>query len=122
MGAIQQLLYQVEWGEIDVMVIDLPPGTGDAQLTITQKVPLNGKISFNYIFIIEFFYFFIFFILFFFFCNIKIKFIFIQGSIIVSTPQDIALIDARRGIAMFKNVEVPVCKKIKKQNKQKINI
>jgi ATP-binding protein involved in chromosome partitioning len=71
MGAVQQLLYQVEWGELDVMVIDMPPGTGDAHLTVTQRVPVSG-------------------------------------AVIVSTPQDIALIDARRGITMFKNVNVPI--------------
>jgi hypothetical protein len=44
MGAVQQLLYQVEWGELDVMVIDMPPGTGDAHLTVTQRVPVSGNI------------------------------------------------------------------------------
>jgi ATP-binding protein involved in chromosome partitioning len=71
MGALNQLLGQVAWGELDVLVIDLPPGTGDAQLTLAQKVSL-------------------------------------RGAVIVSTPQDIALIDARRGVKMFEQVKVPV--------------
>ncbi|ATI13416.1 MULTISPECIES: Mrp/NBP35 family ATP-binding protein [Acetobacter] len=71
MGAINQLLTDVTWGNLDVMVVDLPPGTGDAQLSLTQKVPLTG-------------------------------------AVIVSTPQDIALIDARRGVTMFEKVNVPV--------------
>ncbi|MBO1076255.1 Mrp/NBP35 family ATP-binding protein [Roseomonas marmotae] len=71
MGALEQMLGQVEWGELDVMVVDMPPGTGDAQLTMSQRVPL-------------------------------------AGAVIVSTPQDVALIDARRGIRMFEKVNVPV--------------
>lgn len=71
MSAITQMLREVEWGALDVMVVDMPPGTGDAQLTMAQQVPL-------------------------------------KGAVIVSTPQDLALIDARRGIAMFKRVNVPV--------------
>ncbi len=71
MGALTQMLGQVAWGALDVMVIDLPPGTGDAQLTLSQKVKL-------------------------------------RGAVIVSTPQDIALIDARRGVAMFEKVNVPI--------------
>ncbi len=71
MSALTQMLREVEWGTIDVMVVDMPPGTGDAQLTMAQQVPL-------------------------------------AGAIIVSTPQDLALIDARRGIAMFRRVNVPV--------------
>jgi ATP-binding protein involved in chromosome partitioning len=71
MSALTQMLREVEWGTLDVMVVDMPPGTGDAQLTIAQQVPL-------------------------------------AGAVIVSTPQDLALIDARRGIAMFKRVDVPV--------------
>ncbi|CAA6604416.1 Protein mrp homolog [Rhodospirillaceae bacterium LM-1] len=71
MGALEQMLRDVEWGELDVMLIDMPPGTGDTQLTISQKVPLTG-------------------------------------AVIVSTPQDIALLDARRGLNMFRKVEVPV--------------
>jgi ATP-binding protein involved in chromosome partitioning len=70
-SAITQMLREVEWGTLDVMVVDMPPGTGDAQLTLAQQVPL-------------------------------------QGAIIVSTPQDLALIDARRGLAMFTRVNVPV--------------
>lgn len=70
-SAIQQLLQDVEWGSLDVLVVDMPPGTGDAQLTLAQRVPL-------------------------------------AGAIIVSTPQDIALIDARKGLEMFRKVEVPV--------------
>src|SRR5262249_22729510 len=66
-----QMLVEVGWGELDVMVVDMPPGTGDAQLTMAQQVPL-------------------------------------KGAVIVSTPQDLALIDARRGIAMFNRVNVPV--------------
>ena len=71
MSAITQMLRDVEWGNLDVMVVDMPPGTGDAQLTMAQQVPL-------------------------------------KGAVIVSTPQDLALIDARRGVAMFKRVNVPV--------------
>ena len=71
MSAITQMLREVEWGKLDIMVVDMPPGTGDAQLTMAQQVPL-------------------------------------KGAVIVSTPQDLALIDARRGIAMFKRVNVPV--------------
>ena len=70
-SALTQMLREVEWGALDIMVVDMPPGTGDAQLTMAQQVPL-------------------------------------KGSVIVSTPQDLALIDARRGIAMFKRVNVPV--------------
>ena len=71
MGALEQMLGQVSWGALDVLVIDMPPGTGDAQLTIAQRVAL-------------------------------------AGAVIVSTPQDIALIDARRGVKMFERVHVPV--------------
>ncbi len=71
MKAIEQLLGDVAWGELDFLLVDLPPGTGDAQLTLTQKVPLSG-------------------------------------ALIVSTPQDVALIDARKGLAMFRKVNVPV--------------
>jgi len=70
MSAIRQMLWDVAWGELDVLVVDMPPGTGDAQLTLAQQVPL-------------------------------------KGAVIVSTPQDLALIDARRGIAMFEKVNVP---------------
>ncbi|WP_181704216.1 iron-sulfur cluster carrier protein ApbC [Chthonobacter albigriseus] len=70
-SALGQMLREVAWGELDVLVVDMPPGTGDAQLTMAQQVPL-------------------------------------AGAVIVSTPQDLALIDARRGVAMFKKVEVPV--------------
>ncbi|HUH84675.1 MAG TPA: iron-sulfur cluster carrier protein ApbC [Stellaceae bacterium] len=71
MSAIQLMLRDVEWGELDLMVVDLPPGTGDAQLTMAQQVPLSG-------------------------------------AVIVSTPQDIALLDARKGLNMFRRVDVPV--------------
>jgi ATP-binding protein involved in chromosome partitioning len=71
MSALTQMLREVEWGTLDVMVVDMPPGTGDAQLTMAQQVPL-------------------------------------KGAVIVSTPQDLALIDARRGIGMFRRVNVPV--------------
>jgi len=71
MSALTQMLREVEWGTLDIMVVDMPPGTGDAQLTMAQQVPL-------------------------------------KGAVIVSTPQDLALIDARRGIAMFRRVNVPV--------------
>jgi ATP-binding protein involved in chromosome partitioning len=71
MSALTQMLRDVDWGALDIMVVDMPPGTGDAQLTMAQQVPL-------------------------------------KGAIIVSTPQDLALIDARRGIAMFQRVNVPV--------------
>jgi ATP-binding protein involved in chromosome partitioning len=71
MSAITQMLRDVAWGTLDVLVVDMPPGTGDAQLTLAQNVPL-------------------------------------KGAIIVSTPQDLSLIDARRGLAMFTKVNVPV--------------
>jgi len=71
MGAIQQMLREVEWGELDFLIVDMPPGTGDAQLTLAQSVPL-------------------------------------AGAVIVSTPQDLALIDAARGVTMFNKVAVPV--------------
>jgi ATP-binding protein involved in chromosome partitioning len=71
MSALEQMMRDVEWGELDVLVVDLPPGTGDAQLTMAQRVPL-------------------------------------AGAVIVSTPQDIALIDARKGLNMFRRVDVPV--------------
>ena len=71
MSALQQMLRDVAWGALDVMIVDMPPGTGDAQLTMAQQVPL-------------------------------------AGAVIVSTPQDLALLDARKGIAMFRKVEVPV--------------
>ena len=71
MSALQQMLRDVSWGELDIMIVDMPPGTGDAQLTMAQQVAL-------------------------------------AGAVIVSTPQDIALIDARKGLNMFKKVDVPV--------------
>jgi ATP-binding protein involved in chromosome partitioning len=71
MGAIQQLLREVDWGDLDYLIVDMPPGTGDAQLTLAQTVPL-------------------------------------AGAVIVSTPQDLALIDAARGVTMFNKVAVPV--------------
>jgi ATP-binding protein involved in chromosome partitioning len=71
MKALQQFIEDVDWGALDFLVVDLPPGTGDAQLTITQQLPLDG-------------------------------------AVIVTTPQDVALIDARKGLAMFRKVNVPV--------------
>ena len=71
MSALTQLLREVAWGELDILVVDMPPGTGDAQLTMAQQVPL-------------------------------------AGAVIVSTPQDLALIDARKGLNMFRRVDVPV--------------
>ena len=71
MSAITQMLRDVAWGALDILVVDMPPGTGDAQLTLAQNVPL-------------------------------------KGAVIISTPQDLSLIDARRGLAMFKKVNVPV--------------
>jgi ATP-binding protein involved in chromosome partitioning len=71
MSALEQMLRDVNWGELDVLVVDMPPGTGDAQLTMAQRVPL-------------------------------------AGAVIVSTPQDIALLDARKGLNMFRRVDVPV--------------
>ncbi|MFD1625042.1 iron-sulfur cluster carrier protein ApbC [Azospirillum griseum] len=71
MSALQQMLRDVNWGDLDVLVVDMPPGTGDAQLTMAQQVPL-------------------------------------AGAVIVSTPQDIALLDARKGLNMFRRVDVPV--------------
>jgi ATP-binding protein involved in chromosome partitioning len=71
MGALQQMMFQVHWGALDVLIVDLPPGTGDVQMTLAQKADVDG-------------------------------------AIIVSTPQDIALIDARKGIDMFQKLKVPV--------------
>ena len=71
MSALTQMLREVAWGELDVLVVDMPPGTGDAQLTMAQQVPL-------------------------------------AGAVIVSTPQDLALIDARKGLNMFRKVDVPL--------------
>lgn len=71
MSALEQMLRDVAWGELDILVVDMPPGTGDAQLTMAQRVPLTG-------------------------------------AVIVSTPQDIALLDARKGLNMFRRVDVPV--------------
>ena len=71
MGALEQMMRDVRWGDVDIMLIDMPPGTGDTQLTMCQRVPLTG-------------------------------------AVIVSTPQDIALLDARKGLNMFRKVEVPV--------------
>ena len=71
MGALEQLMGDVEWGDLDVLIVDMPPGTGDAQLTMAQRVAL-------------------------------------AGAVIVSTPQDLALLDARKGLNMFRRVDVPV--------------
>ena len=71
MSALTQMLREVAWGELDVLVVDMPPGTGDAQITLAQQTPLSG-------------------------------------AVIVSTPQDLALIDARKGLAMFRQVNVPL--------------
>jgi len=71
MGALEQMMGQVAWGKLDIMIVDMPPGTGDAQLTMAQRVAL-------------------------------------AGAVIVSTPQDIALLDARRGVRMFERTNVPV--------------
>jgi len=71
MGALEQMMGQVDWGALDIMIVDMPPGTGDAQLTMAQRVAL-------------------------------------AGAVIVSTPQDIALLDARRGVKMFERTRVPV--------------
>lgn len=70
-GIIRQFLYQVQWGELDYLIVDMPPGTGDAQLTLAQAVPM-------------------------------------AGAVIVSTPQDVAISDARRGLRMFQQLQVPV--------------
>ncbi|XVF21641.1 hypothetical protein REPUB_Repub12eG0108000 [Reevesia pubescens] len=71
MSALQKMSREVDWGGLDVLVVDMPPGTGDAQLTMSQKLQLSG-------------------------------------ALIVSTPQDVALIDARRGVRMFSKVQVPI--------------
>ncbi|MEP1330346.1 iron-sulfur cluster carrier protein ApbC [Pseudophaeobacter sp.] len=71
MGALQQMLMQVQWGALDVLIVDLPPGTGDVQMTLAQKAHVDG-------------------------------------AVIVSTPQDVALIDARKGIDMFNKLNVPI--------------
>ena len=71
MGALQQMMTQVQWGALDVLLVDLPPGTGDVQMTLSQKAAVDG-------------------------------------AIIVSTPQDVALLDARKGIDMFNQLHVPI--------------
>lgn len=71
MGALQQMLGQVQWGELDVLIVDLPPGTGDVQLTLCQRTHMTG-------------------------------------AIVVSTPQDVALLDARRAIDMFGKLKTPI--------------
>ncbi|KAB2068992.1 hypothetical protein E1A91_A08G071400v1 [Gossypium mustelinum] len=71
MSALQKMSREVAWGVLDILVVDMPPGTGDAQLTMSQKLQLSG-------------------------------------ALIVSTPQDVALIDARRGVRMFSKVQVPI--------------
>jgi ATP-binding protein involved in chromosome partitioning len=71
MGALQQMMNQVQWGALDVLIVDLPPGTGDVQLTLSQKFQVDG-------------------------------------AIVVSTPQDVALIDARKGIDMFNQLKTPI--------------
>ncbi len=71
MGALQQMLTQVQWGALDVLLVDLPPGTGDVQMTLAQKAQVSG-------------------------------------AIVVSTPQDVALLDARKGIDMFNQLKVPI--------------
>ncbi len=71
MGALQQMMMQVQWGALDVLIVDLPPGTGDVQMTLSQKAHVDG-------------------------------------AIVVSTPQDVALLDARKGIDMFKQLNVPI--------------
>ena len=71
MGAMEKLLHGVDWGSLDILLIDMPPGTGDTQLSVSQKVPLTG-------------------------------------AVVVTTPQDIALIDARRGANMWRTVNVPI--------------
>ncbi|MBY6083898.1 Mrp/NBP35 family ATP-binding protein [Ruegeria arenilitoris] len=71
MGALQQMMSQVQWGALDVLIVDLPPGTGDVQLTLSQKFKVDG-------------------------------------AIVVSTPQDVALIDARKGIDMFRQLKTPI--------------
>ncbi len=70
-SALNQLMYQTEWGELDYLIVDMPPGTGDIQLTLSQKIPVSG-------------------------------------AVIVTTPQNIATLDARKGLAMFRKVSVPV--------------
>ena len=71
MGALQQMMMQVQWGALDILLVDLPPGTGDVQMTLAQKARVDG-------------------------------------AIIVSTPQDVALLDARKGINMFQQLKVPI--------------
>ena len=71
MGALQQMMTQVQWGALDVLIVDLPPGTGDVQMTLGQKFKVDG-------------------------------------AVVVSTPQDIALIDARKGLDMFNQMNIPV--------------
>lgn len=87
MKALQQLLHEVEWGGLDVLVLDLPPGTGDTQLTITQQLILDGTGEFS---------------------TFIVAILTPAGAVIISTPQDIALKDAVKGVAMFRKVDVPV--------------
>ncbi|MFX7883048.1 P-loop NTPase, partial [Acinetobacter baumannii] len=70
-SALEQLLRQTNWHELDYLIVDMPPGTGDIQLTLSQKVPVTG-------------------------------------AVIVTTPQDIALLDARKGLKMFEKVGIPI--------------
>ncbi len=70
-GVIRQFLYQVQWGDLDYLIVDMPPGTGDAQLTLTQSVPM-------------------------------------AGAVIVTTPQSVSLLDSRKGLRMFQQLNVPV--------------
>lgn len=85
MSALEQMLRDTKWGDIDVMVIDLPPGTGDAQLSICQRVNVAGNLNLQFV-----------------------KVTFRLGAVIVCTPQDLALLDAVRGTNMFRKVNVPV--------------
>ncbi|GAB1297427.1 Iron-sulfur protein NUBPL [Apodemus speciosus] len=78
MSAIEKLLRQVDWGRLDYLVVDMPPGTGDVQLSVSQNIPISGVTADS------------------------------EGAVIVSTPQDIALMDAHKGAEMFRKVNVPV--------------
>ena len=99
MSALEKMTRGVAWGNLDVLVVDMPPGTGDAQLSMSQRLRLSGIYTSGYEV-----------------ANVglilkKLSFfshVFSAGALIVSTPQDIALIDARRGANMFRKVQVPV--------------
>ena len=89
MQAVERLIRQVSWGPLDVLLIDMPPGTGDTQLSISQLIPVAGTI-----------------VAFLLINNVLTSYC--TGVVMVTTPQDIALLDVRRGTEMFRKVGIPV--------------